>query len=378
MVKVTKTLPAMKKGISSSHYFFFYKSLTHILAGLMCGSFLALVALREPMVADPMVDLLVIGSAPSRLGGRRRGLRAVPSANMKQTLVVYAGPLHMTNKAAVGYETYTERYQMDKLHLANFDFFLQHGIDCTVHDTLLILGEPVKLAYATQLDNMNQACLALGHFIKLVTRDDACGDVEPMRLVLKGGVVDVAPYDALIHVSSEMSGPAPPSSSGSPSWTVDFTKHFTSDVHMVGLSHVCHGKHTHVQSSAFALDKKGIDLIRNSNVVFDCRNDNQGVATGEDRYDNLSAIVGRYEIGMSQTILEAGYKLHSILGDLTIDKVSRETCTGDDMWLTSRLKTIYGDIPSLKQVLFFKTSRYLPKDIQSLIGFNGLPEWEWK
>ena len=353
-----------------------------MLIGMMCGCLLALLVLRET-IGDPIAIVEADSANYKQLlpPPLRRGLRALQAASgvvveeTKQVIVLYAGPIHLPNPNAEGYEVYSETYTRDKLRTRNFEFFLSTGIDCRVHDTVLVLGEQVAQSYGPRLDSMNQACRALGNFIKLVTRDEECERVEPMRLILHGGLVDLTLYDALIHVNCEMTGPAPSASS---SWTREFTKHFNlgDKIHMVGLSHVCNGKHSHAQADVFALDKKGIETIRASDVVFDCR-DIKG-DNGEDRYDNLSAIVGRYEIGMSRKIMDTGYKIYSMRSDFTMDKASRDTCIGDDIWVTSHLKAIYGHIPSLDEVLFFKTSRYLPQDIKEQIGYNGEPEWEWK
>lgn len=42
------------------------------------------------------------------------------------------------------------------------------------------------------------------------------------------------------------------------------------------------------------------------------------------------------------------------------------------------MKTLFdGRIPSLKEVIFFKTSRYLSDEIASQINFTGEINWNW-
>lgn len=292
-----------------------------------------------------------------------------------KTLVVYSGPLHLPRAS---FDEYDEQDQMDKLYQANLDFFLIYGIDCHHQNTLLVVGPDVADHYQSRIDTMNQNCEAYGHFIQLVKRHPDCYDMESMRLVLHEGVVDLDNYDYLIHVSCVMTGPAPPNTYTPFPWTTELTRHLNNKVKMVGLSSVCHGSHTHIQPMVYALDRTGIDLIQHSDAVFDCQTVKEE-ENGESRYDKLSLVIGRYEIGMSQIIIEAGYKIHSILGDATYDKVSQETCKdhSDDIWLTSRLKAIYGHMPTLEEIFFFKTSRYLPAAIKKQIGYQGVSDWEW-
>jgi hypothetical protein len=292
-------------------------SLANVLTGVLCGCLLALVTIREGLghrrLKEPTLtnDLTTSDST-------QRGLRALevkriisvpPQAPERTTLVLYSGPVRLPVPN-------TSDPAADQLHITNFEFFLSNGVDCGAHDTVLVLGEQVLQEFGASLDSMNQACRALGHFIKLVPRgEDGCGHVESMRLALHAGVVDVDRYDYLLYASSDLLGPSPTASFSFKSWTTQFVQRFHDEIHMVGLSHSCRGRDSHVKSDVFALDKKGIELIRNSNVVSDCKLDRKG------------STVGRYEIEMSRTILNAGYKIHSILGDLTLDKASQNRCT---------------------------------------------------
>lgn len=334
--------------------------------GIICGCLLAIVLVRMQDVRVSHHRLLQLVEANK---SPREPLET-------KTLVVYSGPLHLPRPA---FDEYDEQDQMDKLYQANMDFFLTHGMDCHHHqDTVLVVGPDVADFYQSRIDSMNQNCQPLGHVIQMVKRHSNCYDMESMRIVLQEEVVALENYDYLIHVSCVMTGPAPSNTYTSLPWTMELTQQLNHNVKMVGLSSVCHGSHTHIQPMVFALDRTGIDLIQNSNAVFDC-NTIKDEEYGESRYDKLSLVIGRYEIGMSQIIMEAGYKIYSILGDTTYDKGNQEKCKehSDDIWLTSRLKAIYGHIPTLEEVFFFKTSRYLPPTIKKQIGYKGVTDWEW-
>lgn len=293
-------------------------------------------------------------------------------------LVVYSGPLRLPD---LSLPPTSERLQIDQLYLANLEFFLGHGVDCQHHDTVLVLGKEVARHYQARIDEWNRACPPPRNEedpprIQILIRDPICYDMESMRLVLHTGVVPVDRYDYLIYVNCGTTGPAPPNTYSNLPWTQEFIRRFTDRIKMVGLSYVCENKKTHLQSMVYALDRTGIDIIRNSDTVFDCR----GLKDeGQAGYENVSLIISRYEIGMSKTIMDTGFQIYAILSDITFDKVSRLKCKGgDDIWLTTNLKAIYGHIPSLNEVLFFKTSRYLPPDIKQQIGYEGRADWEWK
>jgi hypothetical protein len=290
----------------------------------------------------------------------------------QKILVVYSGPLRLPDLSQPPSD---ERLQTDKLYLANLDFFIRHGVDCQRHDTVLILGEAVARQYQARMDEWNRDCRG-EHHVKILTREPVCYDMESVRLVLHTGAVPLDVYDYLIYVNCGTTGPAPQNTYSTLPWTQEFTRRFTDRIKMVGLSYVCENKRTHLQSMVYALDRTGIDIIRKSDAVFDCRGMKD---EGEAGYENVSLIISRYEIGMSKTIMDAGFQIYAILSDTTFDKVSRQKCKGgDDIWLTSRLKAIYGHMPSLKEVFFFKTSRYLPPDIKQQIGYEGRTDWEWK
>ena len=83
---------------------------------------------------------------------------------------------------------------------------------------------------------------------------------------------------------------------------------------------------------------------------------------------------------MSQAILNTGeYTLTSILqAPVTpIDKTSRLQCVAEDLWTISNLNKTFGKLPNWQDVMFYKTSRHLPEDIATTIGFKGNITWKW-
>mmetsp|Transcript_13115 Transcript_13115/g.31061 ORF Transcript_13115/g.31061 Transcript_13115/m.31061 type:complete len:80 (+) Transcript_13115:469-708(+) len=62
---------------------------------------------------------------------------------------------------------------------------------------------------------------------------------------------------------------------------------------------------------AFALDRKGLEIVRDSRAIYDCGMDNQAM-TLADKTD----LIGRYELGMSRAIFDEGYSISSWLWTL--------------------------------------------------------------
>lgn len=327
--------------------------------------------------------------------------------NMKNNkiLVVYSGPTSLVvenddgNTAFEGGGGNSNRLK-DELYMKNFEYFLHHGgVNCQHHDTLLLVTEevfsyyyPIVKDYQKKYCNNNTSSSSSSsttaaepnqdHFVRLVVRENVCLDMESVRLVLYGLVngVDVNSYDYLIYINCGMSGPAPSrrvrvdSHRDEWSWTDAFTERFRDDddddddrVRMVGISHNCFHGQPHIQSMAYALDRKGIQLIRKSRAVYDCR-------TGD---ASKGAIIHRYEIGMSRYLMTRGYAVRSILRNTTLTNFTGP-CDGLDIWMTHRLQEAYGGrLPSIHETIFYKSSRVMTQEIAQLINWTRPINWNW-
>lgn len=149
--------------------------------------------------------------------------------------------------------------------------------------------------------------------------------------------------------------------------------------------------HPHVQSFLYALDREGIEIVKD--CIYECGKANSDM-TDDDRW----AIIQRFEIGMGRAIFEAGYSLHAAVGPVgpfsvnqemidhvkTVDKDkgsdvkilgshnSKDMTTiwteystpfalpwGDDIWNPNALRLIgNGSPPSFSDMVFFKASRF--------------------
>mmetsp|Transcript_27997 Transcript_27997/g.51639 ORF Transcript_27997/g.51639 Transcript_27997/m.51639 type:complete len:367 (-) Transcript_27997:288-1388(-) len=299
-------------------------------------------------------------------------------------LVVYAGP---NSKSAPRVELYTK----------NLEFFLRNGIECNTQDTdtVIVVGHEFYHEYFPWIQKINQQCQgrASNNKIILISRRNVCYDMEAARLALYGGVpgLDVPSYDYFLFANCGTTGPAPVAKKdGHLSWTSRFIRLLDDQVKMTGLSMNCEGNIPHIQSMMYVLDKVGLDVVMKSGAIFDC------LDPPKRDYINL------YERKMGHAILDAGYAIRPLIGgrDIVVSKSNLKECIpcGEgggvnatklischlrdqyrDIWIKSRLQSIYnGKVPSLKEVVFFKTSRLLTPEIAAQINYTGKINWNWE
>ncbi|KAL4542464.1 hypothetical protein Ndes2526B_g03942 [Nannochloris sp. 'desiccata'] len=82
-------------------------------------------------------------------------------------------------------------------------------------------------------------------------------------------------------------------------WTDPFVSKINENVKLVGCTINCQIQ-PHVQSYVVATDKIGIDILMQSERVFKC-------------YDELQGVIDNSEIGASAEILKAGYNIDSLM-----------------------------------------------------------------
>jgi len=271
-------------------------------------------------------------------------------------LVVYSGPttLFPTGTAGLG--------SRSKMYLTNFNYFMAHGVDCNVHDTVFVLSRPVQEAYKSEIEGMRAECDSTSNEIRVLAREDKCYDMESVRLVF--AKVNLTRYDYFVYLNCGMLGPKWPSSVTNFSWTSHFTSLISSSVRMSGLSINC-DIHPHVQSFLFVLDQVGLEIVKKSSAVYDC-----GTQNSEMNDTIVKDIVNRYEVGMSKAILDAGYGIASILSTeglktltVTPADLAKGSCKAIDPWFPHTFPRIEGIYPKWQDVVFWKVSRFIPPEI---------------
>ena len=264
-----------------------------------------------------------------------------------RTLIVYSGPTSLENKGK------------NELYRRNFEYFLKHGIACSTADTVLVLTDSVAMHYQQKIHALDAQCQ---NRVLVITREDVCFDMESFRVVLYDSTINVESYDYLLFVNCGMSGPKLPDGSTEP-WTHRFTSMLSETIKMVGLTLNCF-RGAHVQSFVFALDKTGIDVIKKSNAVFDCRK----TTRRPNSQRAYSQIVRQYERGMSQAILNAGYGIAGAMNNVTAMTMDAEC--HHDIWEEASIREYWGGrVPLMNETIFFKSSRFLPNHIAQEIDY---------
>lgn len=137
----------------------------------------------------------------------------------------------------------------------------------------------------------------------------------------------------------------------------------------------------HIQSMVYATDRVGLKLLMNKGAIFDCRKKIKN-------FDNLTKpvqhgrIVNAYERKLSDIVLKSGYGISSLLQPTVLFEHNKTDCAYDktslkDLWLTHRLEDHFGKIPSLDEVIFFKTSRVLTPETAKQINYTLEVNWNW-
>jgi hypothetical protein len=230
------------------------------------------------------------------------------------------------------------------------------------------------------VDDLHRTCQDYGHQVVMATRNNTCLDLESVRVALYGGYIDVSAYDYFLYINCGVTGPSP--SWANLPWTNVFLSKLNDKVKMTGISMNCKHHHAHIQSMMYAMDRDALKVVMDGGAIFDCTN-MTGYATMTKSAQH-GMIVQGYERKMSTLLLQAGYGISSILRPITIfqnnvtscrDEQSNETL--NDLWLTYRLKDYFGKMPSLDEVIFFKTSRILTPETAALINFTLKVDWNW-
>lgn len=277
-------------------------------------------------------------------------------------LVVYSGPTHYTLDS---------KSKKPTLYRLNFEYFIKHGIQCQTQDTALVVTDQVEPYYRTQIDQLDSECKEkYGTFVKMLTRNDTCYDMESVRTVFNDPIIAAnATYDYFLYANCGTTGPA---KEFAKNWTSIFISKLNDRIKMTGLTAEC-ANAVHIQSMVYAVDRIGLNLIQSA--PYDCNQDTGYKAlTVHDH--KVGHIVNNYERKMGKLIMENGYGIEAFLRPKQY--FLHDKCSDRDLWLTARLLERYkGRMPRLQDTLFFKTSRVLTPEIAKEIGYTGKIDWNW-
>lgn len=285
-----------------------------------------------------------------------------------KTVVAYAGPTSLDRRVG-----------KNDFYLRNFEYFLEHGVDgCKQsHDFVLVLTEEVAEYYAERLRSIRSTCAEdSNRKLVVIERRDTCVDMGAIYAVFER--FDLSPYDSFVFLNCGVVGPklrvAKKETKTEQPWTASFTSLLTGSVKMSGLSINC-ALYPHVQSMLFALDREGLRVVMNSPAVYDC-----GLPSAKMTARDKQEVIVRYEMGMSQAILDASYSIASVLssegGSMTVAPgvVTEMSDSCQDMWTEDALSALGGGKrnkpPKWEDVVFFKASRVIPREVHDEIRYN--------
>jgi hypothetical protein len=224
------------------------------------------------------------------------------------------------------------------------------------------------------VDQMHAECQAKhNHKVILAIRNSTCLDLETVRRVMHDNIVDITAYDYFVYVNCGTSGPA--RKWASLPWTDVFIDKLSEQVKMSGISINCRGP-VHIQSMAFALDRVGLDIVRNSSAIFDCVKIPPLPGQTEVRH-----IINKYERGMSRVIMAHGYGIASLIKPTVIFLQNITDCRKDenykDQWMTDQMNLDYGRVLDLEETVFSKTSRVMSEGTKKELNFTLIVNWSW-
>ena len=276
-------------------------------------------------------------------------------------LIVYSGPTGGSDKR-------------DSLYAENFRFFLRHGHPCSWHDDTHDTQHARRFAIVLVLTNASvrafdahvrlawsRECAALVA-TRVAIRRNRCYDMESARLVLGGSLVGTK-YRFIIFLNCGLRGPllplrAPPGEY----WASRITRRLEQNprLKLVGLTINCAGKRVrrhgsltqaHVQSMLWCTDALGLAAIVRGGAIYDCGKD--GPLSSEQR----SALINRYELGMSLHVLQAGYRIGTITGiQREYDRASAFDSICPDVW---NQRDLHRRIAA-ENMTFWKVTRQFP------------------
>ena len=258
-------------------------------------------------------------------------------ANREKTIIAYSGPTSLK----------------DQPYLANFHFFLQHGLPSSRHgchlntEVVLVLTRTTLAHHSEVVARHNATC---GE-IQTIIREDRCYDMESAREAFSRRNFD---FDKLVFLNCGLKGPfRPPQDSRF--WTREFTDRIDSNVKLAGVTINCHGllnvHHAHVQSMLWSTDRSGLSTILKAGAIYDCGDQ----PLTKNRREQL---IVKYELGMSRAILESGHAIQDLTNQTyTLDTATSAKC--QDLWNDPHLIDKY----SPQTLVFWKVSRLSQKQV---------------
>ena len=196
----------------------------------------------------------------------------------------------------------------DPQYAENLRFFLKEGIyafddDCDYK--IVIQVNTTKQEFPPELARDLEDIKANPN-VQVMKHKNECYDIGTIGWVYSLLGSQISKYSYFIWLNSSVRGPFLPSYlDGKYHWTRAFTVKLTDTTKLVGSTISCgmagdHPPTLHVQTYAVATDKVGLELLQGNSTIFTC-------------YEAMEDVVFFSERGISETILNAGYSIDSLM-----------------------------------------------------------------
>lgn len=215
----------------------------------------------------------------------------------------------------------------DPEYAENLRFFLRQGIgkedDGCDYKIVMQVSDPEKEISLELAEDLND--LASYRNVEVIHHKNQCFDIGTIGWLYSLLGKKISRYSYFIWLNSSVRGPFLPSYlDGKYHWTRAFTDKLNDRTKLVGSTISCgmagdHPPSLHIQTYAVATDSLGLDLLRRNATIFAC-------------YDTMDDVVFFSERGISETILNAGYSIDSLMARYQ----------GIDWLSTRHLVDIYG------------------------------------
>lgn len=196
----------------------------------------------------------------------------------------------------------------DPQYAENLRFFLKQGIygyDDGCDYKIVIQGLTTEQEFPPELAPDLEDLKAYPH-VEVMKHKNECYDIGTIGWLYSVLGSQITKYSYFIWLNSSVRGPFLPSYlDGKYHWTRAFTEKLTDTTKLVGSTISCgmtgdHPPALHVQTYAVAIDRVGLELLQGNRTIFTC-------------YDTMEDVVFFSERGISETILNAGYSIDSLM-----------------------------------------------------------------
>ena len=197
--------------------------------------------------------------------------------------------------------SYSKFSKCQEIKTQNFYYFLQKGLIPSINNIyyFIISGHEIEKGLEEELER-KQAEINdnFPNTFNIVKRDNIGFDFGAYSDIIFQ--VDYKFYDYIFCINDSVRGPFFPHWSTEQNWINIFSSLFDKDIKLVGPTLNYYSGNPHINSEFFVLDKIGLDICIKKNIF------------SKNYITNFAQVCDICEIGLSKTILNAGYNIRCL------------------------------------------------------------------